>query len=231
MKKFFVSALVVMVAAMTLSGSAFAFEGSGDAYVGVYSKYLWRGLDLSMDDDYVVQGGSDVSFGAFTVSWWANANEDLDVNEVDLVLDYSFDASEMVSMSVGNILYVVPGADDTNELYLTASLNTILEPSFSIYYDYDSFAGDMYYTASVGHSIELSEMASVSAGALISYYDADGYSELHNGDISVGLDVALSDNLSLSASGLYTMPITDDAEDFLGHDGEGTVGVSIALAF
>ena len=230
MKKFFVSALVVVVAAMTLSSTAFAFEGSGDAYVGVYSKYLWRGYDVNPDDDFVVQAGSDVSFGGFTVSWWANANEDLDVDEVDLVLDYSFDASEMVSVSVGNILYEIGGAN-TNELYLTVGLNTILEPSFSAYYDYDAFSGDMYYTASVGHSFELGETASLSLGGLIGYADADGYSEFHNGDISAGLDIALNDSVTLSASGIYTVPLTDEAESVVGHDGEGTVGVSVALAF
>ncbi len=92
--------------------------------------------------------------GGFTVSWWGNFSENTgEMNEVDLTLDYSMDVNDMISLSVGNILYDVDGAADTNELYAGVSLNTLLSPSLTVYYDYDEFDGNIYTVASIGHTI------------------------------------------------------------------------------
>ncbi|MDH3998536.1 MAG: hypothetical protein OET90_06815 [Desulfuromonadales bacterium] len=233
MKKLVSYAMVVVMASLVFASSATAFEGSADSYIGVYSKYLWRGLDVNPDDDFVVQAGSDVSFGNFTVSWWANANDEMDVDEVDIVLDYSFDVNDMVSMSVGNILYEISGFN-TNELYASVGFNTILEPSLTVYYDYDAAAGDLFYTAAIGHSFDINEKVSASVGALASYADFDkgfGYSEFHNAEVSAGVDFAVCEGASISISGLFTTPLSDEAEDFFGADDEATVGASITVSF
>ncbi|MEJ2519660.1 MAG: hypothetical protein P8Y91_04855, partial [Desulfuromonadales bacterium] len=99
MKKMVSVGLVVFCAALFLASPVAAFESSADAYVSVYSKYLWRGFDLNMpDDDFVVQPGADVSIGNFTVSFWGNISEDTgDMNEVDLTLDYSSTLGDLVA--------------------------------------------------------------------------------------------------------------------------------------
>jgi hypothetical protein len=237
MKKMVSVGIVAIMAALFAATPALAFEGSADAYVGVYNDYVWRGFNLTGtdsdgdDNDFVIQGGADVSFDNFTVSYWFNATEDMDVNEVDIVLDYSFDINEMVSMSVGNILYEVEG-EVTNEVYLGVGLGTILEPSLTYYYDYDEFAGTSFVTASVGHSFDLTEQASLSLGGLVSYADdGEDYNAMHNGELSAGLDFAVTENITLSASALFSTPISDEAEDDAGLDDEAVVGLSVAAAF
>ena len=132
MKKLVTSVMILALASVVFVGSAAAFEGSADSYIGVYSKYLWRGVDVNPDDDFVVQAGSDISFGNFTVSWWANANDEIDVDEVDIVLDYSFDVNELVSVSVGNILYeIIFSGKNVNEFSINDNekekLNNVIE--------------------------------------------------------------------------------------------------------
>ena len=48
MKKMVTVGIVLFVLSLVVSTSAFAaIEVEGDAYLGVYDKYLWRGFDLS----------------------------------------------------------------------------------------------------------------------------------------------------------------------------------------
>lgn len=231
------AALVSVAAAPTVLA---AVEVEGDAYIGVYEKYLWRGFDLTGEADYVVQYGTDLSTGGFTLSWWGNHNTDTgNLDEVDVVLDYSFDLNELASLSVGNILYDVDGAADTNEIYAGIALNTILEPSLTAYYDYDEFEGSVYLSLALGHSLAVAENISVGLGAAANYYYMDntltgtGRDEdfAHNAEFSVGVDYAVTEQISVSPSVLYSTPLSDDAEDIAGIDDELTGGVSVSLVF
>jgi hypothetical protein len=238
MKKLVTVGIVALMAAVFAASPAVAFEGSADAYIGVYNDYVWRGwnftdmgLDAGENGDFVVQGGTDVSFDNFTVSFWFNANEDLDVNEVDIVLDYSTDITDLVSMSVGNILYEVEGFV-TNELYAGVGLGTILEPSLTLYYDYDEFSGAYVVDTAVGHSYDISDVISASVGALARYADdGEDYSCMHNGELSAGVDFALTESITLSGSALYSTPLSDEADDDAGLDDETVFGVAITGAF
>lgn len=238
MKKMVSVGIVLLLAAVFTSAPVFAFEGSADAYVGVYSKYLWRGMDLSdVNDDFVVQPGVDVSISKFTASFWANISENTgEMNEVDLTLDYSTDLSDLVSISVGNIFYNVDGASDTNEFYLGVALSTILEPAVTVYFDYDEF-DTVYVTLGVGHGIDVAENMSLSLGAVAGYLydDVNGYGTnddwAQNLDLSAGLDYAINDNFSIGASILYTTPLSDEAEDNTGADDDVTAGVTVTYAF
>lgn len=231
-------AIALVIATLVVTAPAMAFEASADAYVGVYSKYLWRGFDLNdKNDNFVVQPGADVSIGNFTVSFWGNISENTgELNEIDLTLDYSTDLGDLVSLSVGNILYNVDGLADTNELYLGVTLNTILEPTLTVYYDYDEF-NTVYTTLGVGHSFDIADKTSLSLGATASYLmdDENGYGTnddwLHNLEVSAGVDYAATENITISAMGLYSIPLSDDAEDIAGINNEGTVGISVSYAF
>jgi hypothetical protein len=65
--------LIVLAAAMSAlcSPGAAAIEVAGDAYVGVFDKYLWRGFDLSAGEP-VAQGGINLTAGGFTLSYWTS---------------------------------------------------------------------------------------------------------------------------------------------------------------
>lgn len=226
-----------------LASPALALEVAGGANAGIYNMYLWRGFDLSGSKP-VAQGGADVSAGNFTFSWWTNlqlasdAGEGFksgEATETDIIVDYSTDLGELVSLSVGNCFYNLDGMDDTHEAYLGLTLNTLLSPALTVYYDWDEAEGDgLYYTLAVGHEISLAEPLTLSLGALVGYnqesdYSVGDYSDFHNYELSAGLDYALTENLSLGLSCLFSEGLSDEARDAI--DSEFLSGVSIALSF
>jgi len=247
MKKF-VAVLAMLGCVMAFATSAFALETSADVYAGVFDKYMWRGFNVS-NSQPVLQMGADVSVSGFTVSYWTNT--DLsgpthdEVSETDIVFDYTFNAGELVSVSVGDITYQLNAPGSTHELYLGVGLDTILAPSFTAYYDWDASSGamadgsdadGMFYAFSIGHDVELPANIGLSVGALISYNDENpsvstSYSELHNYELSAGLSYAITDQISVDASVVYSDAISDEAEATIGDDAESTGGVNVTLAF
>ena len=236
------AALIVLGAGMVTTSFA-AITVEGDVYAGVFDKYLWRGFDLS-DGRPVVQAGADLSAGNFTLSYWTNwqlkSSDEIasgEANETDIILDYSFDIGEMLSVSIGNVWYMLDfdGAEDTNELYLSTTVNTLLSPTFAVYYDWDACEEEgLYFTADISHSIDLMENLSMSLGALVAYnmhsdYAVGDYAGFHNYELSVGLDYALTDQLSVSPSFVYSSGISSAAKDAI--DSEMLAGVNLAFTF
>jgi uncharacterized protein (TIGR02001 family) len=246
-----INKLILCVFALTLSlvvvstPALAAIEVEGDAYVGYYDKYLWRGFDLSGGTP-VVQGGVDLSAKGFTLSYWTNiqTKDDVvlgnavnggDATETDMTLDYTFSPTELLSVSVGTIWYALDGAEDTKEAYLGLALGTILEPSLKVYYDYDQADGNaLFYSASISHSVEVNDALSLSFGALVSYndesdYAVGDYSDWHNYELSTSAEYALTDQISISPSFLFSEGISDEAKDVI--DSEMVAGVSLTLTF
>ena len=203
MKKMVIVGIVLFVLSFVVSTSALAaIEVEGDAYVGIFDKYMWRGFDLSAAQP-VAQGGVDLSAKGFTLSFWSNVqlsngnsvSQEIDwlpsneVTETDITLDYTHEF-ELVSVSVGDIFYNFNGAGaSTHELYLGLALNTILSPTLTAYYDWDlsndntlnddgtkAYEGNgLYYTFGVSHSLDLMEKLSVDLGATVGYNDESPY--------------------------------------------------------
>jgi len=239
----FCAAAIFGVTCPGLSAAAVEVEVEGGAYVGFYDKYLWRGFDLSGSVG-VIQGGMDLSHKGFTLSYWTNiqANDDKaegyksgEATETDITLDYTFSLNDTVSLSVGNIFYNLDGLDDTNEAYVGLTLNTVLEPTLKVYYDWDEAKEDgLFFTASIGHGFDLAEGLSLSLGGLLSYnqesdYAVGDYSDWHNYELSVGLDYAVTENVTVGTSLLFSSPISDAAKDAIDSDTVG--GVSLSFAF
>ena len=234
--------LLLLVVSLCSTASA-AVEVSGDAYVGVYSQYLWRGFDLSGSMP-VAQGGVDVSAGNFTVSYWTNLQlrNDLgegfdagEATETDIIIDYSRDINDLVSISVGNCFYQLEGMEDTNEAYLALSLNTLLSPSLSVYYDWDKAEeAGLFYTLAVGHELAINDAVALSLGALVGYnqssdYSVGDYDDFHNYELSAAVDYALNEQVSVNASFIFSEGISDDARDAI--DAEMVSGVAVTYAF
>lgn len=234
--------LILLVVGLCSTASA-AVEVSGDVYAGVSDKYLWRGFDLS-GSEAVAQGGMDISAGNFTFSYWNNLQLGTDEGEgfqsgesteTDIIIDYSTDLSDMVSISVGNIFYNLEGLDDTNELYVSLALNTILSPAFTVYYDWDAAdEAGLFYTLAVGHDIALTEALSLSLGALASYnqssdYAVGDYDEFHDYELSAALDFAVTEAISVGASFIFSEGLSDEARDAI--DSEMATAMSVAFSF
>lgn len=244
MKKACIALVALFVAVGSLAPAArAAVEVSGDAYVGFYDKYLWRGFDLSGSEG-VVQGGVDLSTKGFTLSYWTNIQASNDreegfkrgeATETDITLDYTGEVNDILSVSVGNIFYHLDGLDDTNELYLGVALNLPLSPSLTVYYDYDEAKSDgLFFNASIGHTIALGEKLGFNLGAGVSYnqasdYAVGAYRDWHNYELSASADYALTDQLSLTPSFLVSSPISNAAKKAI--DTETVGGIALTLTF
>ncbi|MFN2369259.1 MAG: TorF family putative porin, partial [Desulfurivibrionaceae bacterium] len=122
-----------------IPGAALAGEEKPEAdfTLGAYSQYVWRGFAFS-DNSLVLQPSLTVAYKGFGVNLWGNLDTDekgLDTsnwNETDMTVSYDGSAG-MVGYGVGWILYSVDGAEDTQELYASVSVDTILAPTLTYY--------------------------------------------------------------------------------------------------
>jgi len=242
--------VLALVLALVVSFGAVAsaeIEVEGDAYVGVYSKYLSKGFDYS-DGKAVMQGGVDLSAYGFTLSVWSNAqlsstdNYGSGVNETDFSIDYTLSVGEITSVSLGTGHYTYSFADDANEseneAYVGVAFDVLFAPEIYVTYGWNIPGDDgmtgLFYTFSGSYEIELSEEAALTLGALVSYnqesYFAGDYSGFHNYEASAALEYALSDNWSLSGEAIFSDALSDDAEDE-GVEDEFVGGLNIVFSF
>lgn len=232
MKRILLLTATVVLALATVASAE--IKVTGDAYVGVFDKYLWRGIDFSGSTP-VAQGGMDLSANNVTLSYWTNTQlktdegyEGGDANETDITLNYTLPVGELVTLNAGNIYYTFDGANDTNELYLTATLNTLLAPTLKGYYDWDEFKDDRFYTLSIGHSLAFGKVT-LTGGALASYMDTDSAHEPWNAELSAKADIALTDQIKVTPSFIYSTPLANDAQAAI--DTEMASGLTVTLTF
>jgi opacity protein-like surface antigen len=243
-----VIALAICLAGMVSSARA-EDSVSGDVYLGMYNKYLFRGIDLS-NNRWVSQFGADLSYKGFTLSYWSNlltkgfdGNPDGfkagDITETDITLNYAFTPIDLLSFNVGNTFYSLEGSNDTNELYLKTTANTLLSPTLSIYWDYDQahYAG-LFYTLSVSHSFELAKKLGLDLGALVSYNQSNWSTSLneddntwHNYELSAGLNYSITDKLSAAANYTYSNALSHKARIVSGVSDESLYGVHATYSF
>lgn len=233
---------------LSISGS-FAYE----------SEYIFRGADLS---DHSFQPGVEFGYGALGgdvyFGIWSSheiSNTD-DVNtEVDFYAGYAVGLDEFIedvplTLDVGFTYYFYPdagavapplfpttqvGIDRTREVYIGISADTLLSPALYYYYDFD--LEQSVLELSIGHSIDLAEVADVNAsldlGAYWGFVDTgdvtggqndfitalfpatpteNGYSY---GGISADLVYSLSENASASLGGRWAANNDGGKEDHL----------------
>lgn len=220
---------VLLAAALLFAGATSALaeiKVEGSASVSVFSDYIWRGANFTGDANMVVQPSVTVGTGGFSVNWWGNMNENTgELDEVDFTLDYSTELGPL-AVSVGNILYNVDGASDTNEVYLAVAPTTMpLDVKLSYFYDYDEFEVS-YLTLALGKSFDIADKTSLSLGAAAGYFDFD---YLNNAELTASLSYAVNDQLAITPSVLYSTPLSDEAKDAL--DDEFVAGLTVALSF
>jgi opacity protein-like surface antigen len=252
MKKLGIAVVALAICLAGMVSSAMADDSiSADVYLGMYNKYVFRGIDLSQNK-WVSQFGADLSYKGFTLSYWSNlltkgfqGNPDGfkagDITETDITLNYTYtpECAPVVTFNAGNTFYSLEGLNDTNELYLKTTVNTLLSPTLSIYWDYDQahYAG-LYYTLGVSHSFELTKKLGLDLGALISYNQSN-WSTSGNVDdntwndyeLSTGLNYAITDKLSASASYTYSNALSHKARVVSTISDESLYGFKVAYTF
>jgi hypothetical protein len=220
-KELLMTGLVALGISVALPGALMAEEMSeekpeADFTLGAYSQYVWRGFAFS-DGSLVLQPSMTVAYKGFGVNLWGNLDTDeegLDTNnfnETDFTISYDGSAG-MVGYGVGWIYYNVDGADDTQELYASVSLDTLLAPTLTVYKDIANVPG-YYATLGIGHSIPFSESMALDLGAQVGYLDDDAdYSEFHDGLISASMSFGIGQYASVTPELYYSFALTDEAE-------------------
>ncbi|UCD51028.1 MAG: hypothetical protein JSW27_00030 [Phycisphaerales bacterium] len=236
------SKLVLCMAVMGMAGAAWA---EGDVSVEVtsdfFSKYVWRGQNVT--DDWVFQPGISATYGGLTAGFWGSLDltdendESGEFIEYDYYLDYSGQINETVGYSVGGIYYYFPGGDPTTELYAGVSLDTIVSPSLTVYYDIEEVDG-AYAALGFGHSIESEDLpCGIDLSANLGWGDSsynDAYWGVDDGELN---DLTLSaafpfevGPVTVTPSVTYVAVLGSDVSDVAGDD-DSLVYAGVGLAY
>lgn len=246
--------LILVLIMLVVTGSVYADEikTSGYASVDVMSNYVWRGQKLS--NSWVIQPSVGITYGVFGANLWSNYDSDANMDEgdshgefteTDLTLSYTRSLDKW-TFGAGYIYYALNNANDTQELYLTASYDIMLSPTLTIYYDYDEGNG-AFVVASVLHSFEIAKEILLNIGASASYninnkvmgFDEDGdeFSNFYNAELSTSIDIPVRKKISITPKIAYSFPLSDDADEALKNisdDGDKDIfygGINLTLSF
>lgn len=204
---------------------------TASADLGVYSKYIWRGVDYS-DDSIVIQPSMTLGYKGFSMNLWGNLDTDVDGDEqdepnwteTDWTLAYER-AFGPVTAGVGFIYYQLDAVDDSRELYLSVSYATILSPTVKIYREV-AHLPSWYVNLGLSHSFELGKGVTLDFSGSVGYYysDDDAFTEVnstdkyrafHDGVISAGLTIPVAEYISMSPVISYSFGLTDEAKDYI----------------
>ncbi len=189
------------------------------------SLYVWRGQILSKG--FVAQPMVGVTLGGFNANLWSNIDlnndeEDDDgivMTETDFTLSYTVPVGP-VSLTGGVIHYDFDGSD-TQEIYLTTAVETLLNPTLSLYYDIDDGDGGFAVLA-ISQAIPAGPV-SLTAGASVGFnlgdkamgLNADGkdFTGLYYGEISLATSIPIFGHVSLDPRIAYSTSLGGDGED------------------
>jgi hypothetical protein len=242
-KRYFKTIVMIGLVALTLSSLSVMAEDespvSASVDISTLSQYVWRGYALS-DDSIVIQPSVTVSYNNLSFNLWGNMDtddpidNDTSFNETDMTLSYSW-SFDKLTVGAGYLYYALEG-EDTQELFVSFGLDTLLTPTLSVYKDIDTFPG-WYYNLGISHSIAITDALALNLGASMGYMDTDGYDEFHDGAITASMSYAVNKYLTITPKVAYTLALTDESKDNImatswdGDDDHFYGGVSFAVAF
>lgn len=227
-----------------IAGSSIVMAGedkpTASADVGVFDKYVWRGYELS-DDSVVIQPSITISYKDFSFNLWGNLDTRMDTTEDDTTHSNQFNETDMtlsydkelgpVCLGVGYIYYGLDGLNDTEEIYLSIGIDTILSPTLTVYREI-AHAPASYFSFGLSHSFELPKDITLDLSGSVGYYysddsddipeynsqleaNGDPYRSFHDGLVSMGLTIPVAEYITLSPVVSYSFPLTDDADNHI----------------
>jgi hypothetical protein len=217
---------------------------TGSLSVSGLSKYVWRGYE-NTKDSIVIQPSLTVGYKGFSANVWG----DLDTRpysttsasyssawtETDLTLSYTKTLG-ILNAGVGYIYYGLgaPNAGavkplDSEEVFITLGLNTLLTPTLTAYKEIDHYH-QYYFLLGISHTFEFNKIISLQLGASASYLlsdDAstypkyndnyqptgDKFSNFHDGVLTASLPISVAKYLTVAPTLSYSFPLSDDAKD------------------
>jgi hypothetical protein len=248
---------------------------TGGVDLNVLSAYIWRGQEASRNSA-VIQPSATISYKGFSVNVWGNLDTKpysttadsyaAKYTETDYTISYAKKFG-ILQVTPGYI-YCALGAPydgasaplDSQEVFLTLRLDTLLSPTLTAYKEFDHYH-TWYFLLGISHTFALHERVGLKLAASASYlksedsgtyakYDSnslattDKYNNFHDGTLSVSLPVTLARFLTVTPTASYVFPLCDDAKYEMKARGlQGTVnpadrnssylygGVTLSFAF
>ena len=213
-----------------------------------YSQYIWRGYELSQDS-LVIFPSVTVSYKGFSLNIWGDIDTDyagrpdgLQLWEKDYLAWYS-NSWKKLNYTVGYIYYETMPAHN-QEVWLTFGLDTLLNPTVSVYREIQLSGEGWYCNVAVSHSIAVPKDRvcweydwSFDVGGWVGYINQDDftsadidYSAWHDGNVWAGLTIPLSDVCSITPKIQYSFPLSNEgkenikASSFDGNDSQFVYG-------
>jgi len=216
-------AFSLVIAASAFDSARAEDKPTADLTTSFYSQYIWRGFAFSRDS-LVIQPSMTVSYKGVGVNLWGNldtkqydtagGNETSNFNETDFTLSYDGSAGK-IGYGGGYIYYGLEGVKDSQEVYATVSVDTLLSPSLTVYKEITGLQG-WYAKLGVDHAFDFGKDISLDLGASASYYDDQAdYHALHDGVLSASLTVPVAEYLTVSPQIYYSFPLSSKAKDYL----------------
>lgn len=269
---FALALLTVPVATLQAAEEA---KPTGNVTVSALNQYVWRGYEMSRNS-IVVQPSVTVGYKGFAANFWGN----LDTkpysagnaeypgawNETDFTLSYTKTLG-LFNVGGGYIYYSLASLNrdaadrnDSQELFASVSLNTLLTPTLTLYKEIDHYR-NWYFTLGISHGFELSKMISLNLAATAGYllstdassypkYNGDAvattdkFSNFHDATLAASLPIKITDAITVTPMVSYIFPLSGDARNEmkgLGMKGTATAaerdssflvgGLSIAYSF
>lgn len=255
-KAFLFTLIAVFIATVSGVFPAMAEEEkpTGELSVSGLTKYIWRGYENTRHS-VVVQPSMTVGYKGFSANLWGNLDtkpySTTDVTnsstwtETDFTLSYAKTIG-IVNAGLGYIYYNLgsPNAGavkplDSQEIFVTLGLNTLLSPTLTAYKEIDHYH-QWYFLLGVSHAFEFNKTVSLKLGASASYlmseyadatlysvnpsyggypkfndnYQAtnDKFSNFHDGVLTASLPINLVKYLTVSPTVSYVFPLSSDAK-------------------
>ncbi len=242
----FASQTVVLAEDEAKPAVADASKPTAGIDLGVFSQYIWRGLELS-HNSVVIQPSVTLGYEGFSLNVWGNMDTDLRVRnsdahtskytETDTTFSYAKSLGP-VKLTGGYIYYALGGTPpagssdvnasslDSQEVFVSATLDTILSPTLSIYREI-AHSPAWYVNFGISHSQPIYEKITLDLAASGGYYYSDTnnlvevndpeskYREFHNGLVSAGLTIPFGEYFSVKPMIAYSFPLSGKSEDFI----------------
>mgnify|MGYP001627235141 FL=1 len=240
--KYLVAALLVLLSFSVVKAEEAAKEENvtGSVSAGIYSRYIFRGYELSSGSG-VIQPSVTLSYKGFSINYWGNIDTNekqtqsfvpdrpgkKSFNESDLTLSYTY-AIDKLSLTGGYIYYGAKYTDETEEVFLSVSYDVISKPTLTIYRDISTYPGT-YINLSFSHSLPIYKDMTLDLAASFGYFKGDDnywrtyesstedytgkkYSALHDGKLQAGLTIPLAKNITVQPVVQYWFPLSSKAK-------------------
>lgn len=228
------------------TGSDFAIQGGVDLYYKAFTFSYWgnalnrysKGKAYNYETVYDETGAATDTFIGYKRA---------KVNETDLIIDYAVPYTipylDNLKFNVGTIYYAVDAIEDTNEFYLKAAYDTLLSPTFTVYWDnmLATKAG-LFYAGAISHTIPIERnLFAAKVGALVSYnqrnpsaaWTAEGdgvYSGWHNYELTASIDYTPTANITITPNYMFSNGLSNSAKNF-GIGAQNAYGIKALFSF